>query len=325
MITRLYIGVDISKRWFDVFYVLGKNEVQARYRNDEEGWREFVRAVRDLARRVQVCLEHTGGYETGAALAFKAAGFIVSLVDGAKIKYYGRSFSATGKGTDRHSAYLLARYARERKPEEWFPLPDEYRKLKELVRHRLRLIESKIEWACRAAHRVEDELVAAQRLTVVSVHEAQLKEIEQRIREHVRAHPNLKRDVDLLDTIPGIDVVSACRILGETGPIENYPTPRAYALAAGLAPIVVHSGTRTPDGRLPVYGNRELRCGLYFPAVVCYGKKIGVWAFMEKVSSHGDKMKMTVITAGMRKLAHLVWGILTTQQPYDPAKLEPKA
>ena len=78
---------------------------------------------------------------------------------------------------------------------------------------------------------------------------------------------------------------------------------------------------KTPAARLPVYGNRELRSALYFPAVVCYGHKIGVWEFMRRAESKGSKLKMTVITAGMRKLAHVVWGVLKHQQPYDHGKL----
>ena len=260
----------------------------------------------------------TGGYETPLAMACKEAGFIVSIVDGAKIACFRGSFSSTGASTDKRSAYLLARYCRERKPEEWFPVPDEYRKFRELNRHRERLLQSKTEWSARAAHLVEDELVAAQRLAIIQVLVLQVEELESRIAEHLKAHAHLGEAVRLLMTIPGIAFKSAFKIVAESGPIENYPTARAYALAAGLVPIVRHSGKSTPPGRLPVYGNRALRCALYFPAVVCYGHRIGVWPHMERLTASGAKLKMTVITAGMRKLAHIVFGILTSGKPYDP-------
>ena len=266
-------------------------------------------------------MEFTGGYETKLALACKAAGLRVSIVDGAKISYFRRSFSASGASSDKRSAYLLARYCRERKPQEWFPVPDEYRLLRELVRHRERLLENKTEWACRSAHCVELELVAAQRKALVEVFKLEIEQIEAALADHIRAHPNLAEAVRLLDTIPGVAFVSACRILGEAGPIENYPNAKSLALAAGLVPVCVHSGMRTPAGRLPIYGNRELRCGLFFPAVVCFGKDIGVGPFMKRVASKGEKLKMVAITAGMRKMAHIVYGILTSGQPYDPDRL----
>jgi transposase len=321
MISRLDIGSDVSKKWFDVLYLINKEEQSARYLNTEAGFAEFIQCVVGLAKRVHVCMEFTGGYETKLALACKAAGLRVSIVDGAKIHHYRRSFSSSGSSTDKRSAYLLARYSRERKPEEWFPVPDEYRILRELVRHRERLVEGKTEWASRSAHCVELELVAAQRRTFLEVFKLQIAQAEAALADHIEAHPHLAAAVKLLDTIPGVAFVSACRILAEAGPIENYSSAKSLALAAGLVPVNIHSGMHTPAARLPIYGNRELRCGLYFPAVVCFGKEIGVGPFMKRVASRGEKLKRVVLTAGMRKMAHVVYGVLTSGEPYNPDRL----
>jgi transposase len=318
MISRIYVGIDISKRWFDVKLMLAKNDDSAiaRFAYDEGEVACFVEKLRTLgARRVHVCMEHTGGYETRLALACIEAGFIVSIVDGAKIKDYRGSFSRTGASTDKKSAYLLARYCLERRPERWFPMPDEYRKLRELVRHRQRLMEERDGWACRASHDVEDELVHAQRSTLVEVHRTMVKDIEKRLAEHVKAHPGLARAVQLLVSIPGIAFKSACRILGEVGPIENYNSAKELALSAGLVPIRIESGQKVPPGKLPIYGNKELRCALFFPSMVCKRTGKGVATFIERVGRN-NKLKISAIVAGMRKLAHVVYGVLSTQTPY---------
>ena len=36
---------------------------------------------------------------------------------------------------------------------------------------------------------------------------------------------------------------------------------------------------------------------------------------------NGEKLKMTVITAGMRKLAHVVYGVLSSDTKYDETKM----
>jgi transposase len=261
-------------------------------------------------------MEYTGGYEIPLALACRQAGWIVSIVDGAKIAHYRRSFSSTGSSTDRKCAYLLARYCKERRPEQWFPAPDEFRKLRELVRHRERLIEAKTAWSCRAGHAVEDELVHAQRLALIQVSALQIEEVEKRIAKHVEAHANLAQAARLLETIPGIGATSARRILAEMGPVENYASAKALALAAGLVPIVIHSGQKVPPGKLPVYGNRELRNGLFFPALVCKRNGMGVGPFIERVEQRGT-LKMTAVVAGMRKLAHVIYGVLSSQCPFE--------
>ena len=266
-------------------------------------------------------MEHTGGYETPLALACKQAGLIVSLVDGRQIRRYRESFGCAKAKTDAADARLLAMFCKERRPAEWSALPDEYRLLTDMVRHRLDLIEARKAWNCRSMCVAQSELVAAQRTCLLDVLKAQIDDIERAIRLHVDNHPNLAKEVELLDSIEGIDITSAVRILAEMGPVSGYRTPRDLALAAGLCPIPSGSGQSLPRGRLPVYGNMELRNALYMPTIVAMRIKRGLAQFTARISQNGPKVKKTVITAGMRKLAHIVHGVLTTKQPYSAETL----
>lgn len=322
MLSRLLIGSDVSKRWFDVHMFIGRESFECRYANTRDGFNQFQEKVVSLgAKKVHVCMEFTGGYETPLAMFCKEVGFIVSIVDGAKMAHYGRSFTSTGSGSDKRSAYLLARFCLERSPEEWFPFPVEYRKLRELVRHRERLLESKTQWSIRARFIVEDKLVTAQRKTIIAVLKAQLEEVEKQILSHIQAHANLRQSLKLLMGIPSIGFKSASRIIGESGPIENYFSARCYALQAGLLPIVRSSGQHVPPGKLPVYGNKELRSAFFYPAIVSKRTGKGVGGFIRKMSARENTLKMTAIVAGMRKLAHVVYGILRSGKPYDPDKM----
>jgi len=322
MISRLNVGSDISKKWFDAHALLkGREAFTARYPNDPRGHRLFIDELRSFgARKVHVCMEYTGGCERALAVACREAGFVVSIVDGAKIAKFRGSFSSTGAASDRKSACLLARFCRERRPEEWFPAPDEFRKLRELVRHRESLVEARSQWKCRASNEVEDPLVHAQRRALIETCDAMVKEVEREIGEHVEAHGNLAEAVRLLRTIPGVAATSAVRILAEMGQVENYSSAKELALAAGLVPIVVGSGQKAPPGKLAVYGNKELRNSLYYPSLV--GKRFGtgVGPFIARVESR-SRFKMTAVVAGMRKLCHVVYGVLSTGQPFDPQKM----
>jgi transposase len=321
MLTRIYIGVDISKDWFDVCTSLDEKAPVERYLNNPDGHARFIKAVSVLARKVHMCMEYTGGYETPLALACRAANLTVSLIDGGKFSTYRKSFGRARAKTDKQDARLLARFGAERRPPEWFPAPDEYRTLRELVRHRQSLLEAKTQWGCRASHSVQSELVSSQRQALRQVLGLQVKEADKTIAAHIQAHPNLEQARDLLVSIPGIAKVAAARILAESGPISNYKSARQYAMAAGLSPIVLHSGQKTPPGKLPVYGNADLRCALFLPVVSSMSHKTGVWDFMQRVGRSGDKLKMTLIVAGMRKLAHIVYGVLARSTKFDKTKL----
>ena len=65
-------------------------------------------------------------------------------------------------------------------------------------------------------------------------------------------------------------------------------------------------------------GNRRLRKALYFPAIVGMRYNPILRAFAQRLLARG-KVKMVVIGAVMRKLAHLIYGVLSNKIPFDPA------
>lgn len=322
MISRLHFGSDVSSEWFDVFVRVGRKPHHRCFSNTEAGRKEFIAWAKAFGAKANfICMEHTGGFELDLAIACREDGFVVSLVDGARISKYRDSFGSAKAKTDALDAQLIARYLKERKPAQWSPRPDEYRILTQMVRHRTDLIQSKKAWACRSSHPADCEIVAAQRDTLLQVLELQLGQIEEDIKEHVQSHPTLQEDVRLLTTINGIDFKTAFRILAEMGPVTSYKTPRDLALAAGLCPIADQSGKCKKNGRLFKYGNAELRNAFYMPALVNSRanpkQDKSISEFIQRIRNNGYKTKKTVITATMRKLVHLVHGILKSRTPFD--------
>jgi transposase len=138
-----------------------------------------------------------------------------------------------------------------------------------------------------------------------------------------------------LVSIPGIGAQTAAVLLAEIGRISDYQNARQLAAHAGLTPCERSSGTSVHGKtRLSCTGNSRLRsekCGLgvspsgapfqdkalYMPAVVSMRHNPLLKAFSERLLDRG-KAKMQAIGAIMRKLVHLAFGILKSQQPFDP-------
>lgn len=319
MLSRIHVGIDVSKNWFDACARVGRETRDSRFDQTQRGVADFLRWLKEFgARTCHVCMEHTGGYEAELALACFEANFGVSLVDGTLIKRYRQSFSRTRAKTDKSDARLLADYCKERRPALWAPRPQPYEQLTELIRHRQDLVGDKVAWASRASHSCKSELVAQQRAALREVQKAMIKEVEKAVKELVKSSPELSEDVELLDSIEGIAFTSATRILAEMGPVSNYRTPRDLALQAGLTPIPSESGMSTGKSFLPTYGNRELRTALYWPVVAAMKRDKEFAQFTKRVNANGNKTKMTVLTAGMRKLAHVIHGVLSHRTPYSP-------
>ena len=84
-------------------------------------------------RQVHACLEATGRYSLGIALALHEAGHTVSVVNPARIHGFAQSQLQRNK-TDRLDAALIARFCQQQQPEAWTPPPLEIQQLRALMR-----------------------------------------------------------------------------------------------------------------------------------------------------------------------------------------------
>ena len=146
----------------------------------------------------------------------------------------------------------------------------------------------------------------------------QIKRTESLIRSHIDSHPGLKRQSELLDTIPGIAETTAAVLLAEVPDIKQYKSARQVAAFAGLVPRERQSGSSVRGRvRLSKIGNARLRKALYFPAITALRCSPFFQQWAEGLRQRG-KSKMAVVGAAMRKLVHLAYGVLKTGRPFDP-------
>ena len=146
----------------------------------------------------------------------------------------------------------------------------------------------------------------------------QIKQTEALIREHINNHPDLQRQSNLLDSIPGIGQATAALLLAEMTNIKQYKRACQAAAYAGLVRRQRRSGSSV-RGRvcLSKIGNARLRQALYFPAMTALRSSDFFKTWANPLRERG-KSKMTVIGAAMRKLIHLAYGVLKTGKPFDP-------
>ncbi len=71
----------------------------------------------------------------------------------------------------------------------------------------------------------------------------------------------------VLPRLPGIGVLLAAKLLGETGDVRRFRSEAAFAAVTGTAPIPASSG-QTQRHRLNRGGNRQLNRALHFMAIV---------------------------------------------------------
>ena len=212
----------------------------------------------------------------------------------------------------------VARFCQAQAPPAWTPRPAEVRELQALMRRLESLIEMRGAEENRLSSGITVEAVRQSVQAHLTYLNTQIKRPEELIRQHINNHPGLKRQRELLDSIPGIAETTAALLLSELTDIKQYRSARQVAAYAGLVPRARQSGSSLRGrARLSKLGNARLRKALYFPALTALRCSPFFQAWAEGLRQRG-KSKMTVICAVMRKLLHLADGVLKTGQPFDP-------
>ena len=153
--------------------------------------------------------------------------------------------------------------------------------------------------------------------------ETQVESLKKRLHEHIKTHESLVQQQTLLVSIAGIGEKTAAIVLAEIGSIELFDSTRQLAAFAGLTPREFKSGSSVNgQTRLCKIGNPRLRKALYFPALTSIRHCPEIQAFRERLIQAG-KNKMQVVGAVMHKLIRVIYDVLKSGHPYDPARLMP--
>ena len=102
------------------------------FTNSSDGWHQLIAWLGEhKIGRVHACLEATGRYGLGIALALHEAGYVVSIVNPAQIRNFARTKLGRNK-TDQVDAVRIREYAELFKPRPWTPPSPAMRRLCEL-------------------------------------------------------------------------------------------------------------------------------------------------------------------------------------------------
>ena len=316
---KAYLGIDVSKDSLEVVLLReGETAQQARFDNTRTGFNSLHNFLKKRkVERLHACLEATGHYGDGVALFLYEAGYTVSVVNPARIKGYAQSRMSRNK-TDSVDATLIADFCRTQQPEAWTPPAPEVQELQAMVRHLHNLTEMRQQEVNRRQAGITTPAVLKTLHEHIAFLDQQIAQLKQQIHDHVDRHPALRQQRDLLTSIPGLGDLTAFRLLAELRDIAAFASPRQLAAFAGLTPRQRLSGSSIRGrSRLSKCGSSRLRAALYFPAIVAMRHNPLLRPFAARLLANG-KSKLQVIAAVMRKLLHLVFGILKSGQPFDP-------
>jgi transposase len=310
------VGIDIAKDTFDVALLRNSEQQSGTFNNNPAGFKQLAGWLRKRkAGQVWACMEATGRYGEALAEYLHTQGHTVSVVNPMAIKAYGQSKLLRNK-SDKLDASLIARYCQSEQPATWSPPAPEIRVLRELVHQYDNLQQSRQQVRNRLGAGLHSDLVRAQMQAQLDLLEQQLAQLKQAIQEHLDAHPDLKREHDLLRSIPGIGLLTAAKI--QAVDPQRFDDARKLSAFAGVTPMNRDSGSSVHRrARFSKIGDAALRRALYMPAIVAMRVNPAARELYQRLRQKG-MAKKAAIGAVMHKLLRQAFGVLKSGQPFNP-------
>lgn len=323
--TLTPIGIDVAKLTLDVRVFLPEPATGPfkRFANQEQGLAQLQEwLLRQGYQQVHACLEATSTYSDLVAHFLYAQGHQVSLANPARVAAFRTSEGIRTK-TDRHDALLLARFCAQKRPALWCPTPPAVQQLQVLLAHLDDLQAMRQQERNRLENLRLDALTRQSLLEHIGWLQTQIELTLQRAAALVEQTSELAGPCAHLDSIPGIARLTAMRLYSVFFDLQRFSRAPKLVAHAGLCAADENSGTSVHRrASISKVGNAQIRKWLYMSALSLMRYDPDVVRWVGELKARGKSNKV-ILVAIMRKLLHIVHGVLKSAQDYDPRKAFP--
>jgi len=329
-----YTGIDLHKKTSFITTIDESGKIVSR-RNFANREQDIIDYFVSLDGPTEIVIESTCSWYWLHDL-LKAHNFNVVISNPLKTK----AIASAKIKKDKVDSHMLAQLLRADLIATVYVCSLKTRKLKELLRHRQRLVHD----ATRMKNRIHMLLMKNNTCIAVSdlfgvkgmkqlkhvdlpiYHRQQLKSyltlynclteqiepLTKQVRDLAQKDPMVK----LLMTIPGIGPITAMFIIAEIENISRFPSYRNLSSYAGLVPCLDATADKSRTGRITKQGSPYLRSALVEAAhVIPRMKKTRLNVFFRKRIVRAGYQKAIVATA--HKMLQVVYYVLKNKTPYQ--------
>jgi len=322
-----YVGIDVSQATLDLALldVEGQHLESAQCANEPKALIKMIGAWRKrhglIVTECLVCLEPTGQFTNRILHALVKEQLPTWLAHAVDIQ---QSLGLQRGKTDQVDALRIAQYAFRFHDKVRLFTADHLRmsKLKQLLMKRRQLVESRMKLQVQLST-VNPHMEKDLRHTFDRMDRAQLrciagliKKTEAMILEEIQKNPDIKRQYDLLISVPGIGMVLAANLIALTDAFTRFATARELVCHAGAAPFQHTSGSsvrgRTRTSRK---ANVHLKHLTHMAALVSIKRDPQIRAYYDRKRAEG-KPGLCVINAIRAKVIHRAYAVLKRGSPF---------
>ena len=317
--SKNVLGIDISKTEIAVAFLKpgSKDAIHNNFTNDNAGFTALECWIKTFTDKPEIYLEATGTYGDAITDYFYTREYTVKVINPLQIKSFAKTKLSRHK-TDRVDAGIIAEYGSKFEAIPYKPIETHRQELRALYRCSLSIQEQITHCINHLEHMnsLPESVITLWRATKQHF-EFQLSEIEKKMHDIIQSEDKLLNSYNLLQTIKGIGSRTAVSILAELPRIGDFKNARQLAAFLGLTPKHRQSGTSVYGrSKISKMGSSQLRRALFFPAMSAMRFNEYLHDFGKRLESRG-KSKKSIICAVMRKLVHIIFGVLKYEKSFD--------
>lgn len=322
MSKTIYIGIDISKIHFDAatHASIDEKALHKRFENTQKGYRAFLKWIKaQKAESVKTCMEATSCYFEGLATFLYEQNIFVSVHNPYAIKAFAKGKLQRCK-SDKADAFIIAEFAAVMDIRAWQPTPEELRELRDLV-DRTEVLKATKQAEQNRLERFQfakgSSIVKKDIKAFISFLEKKIDHLNKEVKDLIKNSKTLAEQSKLLKSIISVGDEVAKQVLSKIN-IDQFENAKQLAAFIGLSPTTQSSGSSIRrNGTLSKMGSKALRKTLYLPTINAMKNNPIIKAFADRLLLKG-KSKMLVIGACMRKMVHIIFGVLKNKTAFDP-------
>jgi len=325
MVTKFFVGCDMSKQFFDVAYRQENGAVKYlnQFKNSTSGYRALIKCLKSITDYPPsswfICFENTGSYSK-AFLKFLCEQEIPRREENALL--ITKSMGIRRGKNDSLDAKTICQYVFEKRDTITPNQLDtsDISKLKKLLSYRDLLVKS------RTALKVSlkdinpnldlefvNDLTSTNTELILRLKE-KINEIEKKIKDLLTSD-SIKKSYKLVSSVIGIGDITSAYFIAFTNNFQSFNDSRKFACYSGVAPFPNSSGLFKGKDKVSHLANKKIKSILSQCSTSAIRFDPQIKSYYIRKAEQG-KAPGVIFNAVKNKLIHRVFAVIKRQTPY---------
>lgn len=314
------IGIDISSKTLDICVKIDTQTEYYSIENQQSAIKAFFKRFQKH-HEVVVAMENTGRYNWNLFEVLPNFSFRVYVISPLHLK---KSLGLVRGKNDKIDALRICSFIEKNHAETtvWKPAGTAIKQIKVLlterssrVRMKSQLLKQQHDYKLMKSISLDKELLKMNKRLIEAL-ERQIKEIEARIETAVQQDGQLKKQAELIRSVPGVGKVLSWLILAKTEGFNIISDPRKMACYCGVVPFDHQSGTSLRNKpKVSLYADKSMKSVLHLAAMSAIRLNNDLRGYYKRKVEEG-KNKMAVLNAVRNKIIHRIFAVIKNQTNY---------